>query len=127
MSEQHNRSPSSLLDPEQLQMLIEAGAAESVELFREILDLFEEESRRKLEELAVSHESGDFETMGRSAHALAGSSANIGGREVWQQAKKIEDLCKEGNGQAASRLLPQLQVTYDRTIEALRAYSDRLD
>jgi HPt (histidine-containing phosphotransfer) domain-containing protein len=127
MSEPDNPSPSSLLDQEQLQMLIEAGASESLELFREILDLFEEESIRKLEELAACEVSGDFEGMGRSAHALAGSSANIGGREVWQQAKAIEDLCKSGNGRDAVRLLPELTTTYHLTIEALRAYSARLD
>lgn len=108
-------------------MLIEAGASESLELFREILDLFEEESIRKLEELAACQECGDFDGMGRSAHALAGSSANIGGREVWQQAKEIEDLCKSGQGQDAVRLIPELKATYLLTMDALRAYSARLD
>lgn len=127
MSKSNQHSPSTLLDHEQLQMLIEAGASESVELFREILGLFEEESVHKLDELTNCQEARDFENMGRAAHALAGSSANIGGREVWQQAKEVENLCKRGNGEEASRLIPELKATYNLTIRALKDYSASLD
>lgn len=123
MSVQENSNSPSLLDREQLEMLTEAGSPESVELFREILELFEDESRRKLEDLTACMESGDYEGMSRSAHALAGSSANIGGREVWQQAKRIEDLCKTGQGKDARELLPELKATYQSTLNALKAYS----
>jgi HPt (histidine-containing phosphotransfer) domain-containing protein len=127
MSVEENSNLSSLLDKEQLQMLIESGSPESIELFREILGLFEEESLRKLDDLTASVNSGNFEDLSRSAHALAGSSANIGGREVWQQAKKIEDLCKSGDGQSACELVPELKATYQLTITALKDYSNQLD
>ena len=127
MSDQDNRFNNSLLDHEQLQMLIEAGASESTELFKEILELFEEESDRKLVELQEQKVSRDFENMSRSAHALAGSSANIGGREVWLQAKEIENLCKSGKGPKAVELLPRLVETYHQTIVAMKAYAAELD
>lgn len=114
---------SPLLDEEQLMMLIEAGASESGNsLFGEILDLFEQESALKIREIRESHEAGDFDRMGRSSHALAGSSANIGGLEVWRMAKEIENLCKADRGREAGTRLDELEATYAATMQALRAH-----
>ena len=115
-----------LLDPEQIKMLLESGADESIELFREILGLFEEESNRKFEEMRAAVASGDFEAFGRSAHAMAGSSANIGGRAVWLKAKDMENLCKAGNGDEAFSMLQILDDLYRETIVQMHAYVDAI-
>ena len=117
---------SPLLDKEQLDMLLEAGAPESVDMFKEILDLFEEESIAKFEEMSTAYEAGDYQTCGNAAHSLAGSSANIGGKEVWSRAKVIENLCKDGNGEQAGELLEGLRSTYDSTLKLLKDLTDSL-
>ena len=122
---QEDKSP--LLDREQLQMLVEAGAGESVEMLRELLSLFAEESEQKLDELRASKETGDYARMSRAAHALAGSSANVGGRQVWIDAKEIEDLCKAGNGPVAAEKLPRLIETYRETLLQLNRFADQLE
>ena len=115
-----------LLDPEQIKMLLESGADESIELFTEILGLFEEESRAKFQEMREAKESGNYESFSRSVHALSGSSANIGGRAVWLKAKDMENMCKAGNGEQAVALLNDLEELYNETIIQMRFYVDQL-
>jgi len=114
---------SELLDPEQLQMLLEAGASDSGELFREIFGMFEEESLNKMEEIKAFAAEGKSEELSRSAHAIAGSSANVGGREVWLQAKEIENLCKAGRLEEARGRIPTLEETYHSTLKILREFA----
>ena len=115
-----------LLDPEQMKMLLESGADESIELFNEILALFEDESRAKFREMREATESGNYDAFSRSVHALAGSSANIGGRAVWLKAKDMENMCKAGNGEHAVALLNDLEELYTETIIQMRFYLDQL-
>ncbi len=122
-----DNQPGSLLDPEQITMLIEAGAENSLDLFSEILALFEEESRSKLAELKACRDNGQYESLGRAAHALAGSSANIGARQLWQDAKAVENLCREGKGAEAAERIPQLEETLDESLLQLRHFVSNLD
>lgn len=126
MTDNSENTPSPLLDFEQIDMLIEAGAEESVEMFLEILNLFEEESLQKLQDLKAAKASGDFEAFSRAVHALAGSSANIGGRQVWLNAKDMENLCKTGQGEQAVAALDQLEELYLETMVQLREFARRL-
>jgi len=105
-------------------MLIEAGASESMELVRELLDLYEGESLQKLEELKASCAAGDYEAMSRSAHALSGSSANVGGRLVWQLTKQMENDCKQGRGAVAAKMLGALENAHKQTLIGLREFLD---
>ncbi len=104
-------------------MLVDASGDESLDLFMEILELFEQESVVKLKELRSLREAGSFDLMGRSAHALAGSSANVGGLEVWKKAKKIENLCKISCGEEAAACLDDLELSYKKTLVALREFA----
>ena len=114
-----------LLDHEQLEMLIEAGGDDSTSLLDEIFGLFESESLEKLEELQNYQVQANYEKLGKAAHALAGSSANIGGRELSRKAKQIEDLCKNQKGEEAAALVDSLEITYRDTILALKKLSGK--
>lgn len=127
MEENSKDKQSHLLDPVQIQMLLEAGAEDSLELFSELIGLYEEESQEKLVEIRKHYGDQNFDSLGRAAHALAGSSANIGGSQVWMKAKEVENLCKSGNGDEAGLLVENLQSTYDETIAALHAFISQLE
>jgi HPt (histidine-containing phosphotransfer) domain-containing protein len=86
------------------------------------MELYEQESAQKFTELETGREKGDYDLMARAAHSLAGSSANLGGREVWRIAKEIENLCKGRKGPQACELLAGLEDAYASTIIALKAY-----
>ena len=112
-----------LLDMEQLEMLVEAGGDDSSSLINEILGLFETESIEKLGEIRDFVTRSSFDQLSKAAHALAGSSANIGGSELARQAKEIEDLCKKERGAEAIELIEPLESTYRDTIRALKLFS----
>ena len=114
-----------LLDQEQLEMLVEAGGDDSSSLLNEIFGLFESESSQKLEELRRHRAERNFEMLGKAAHALSGSSANIGGRELARKAKEIENLCKSQQGESAASLLDELETVYRDTVIALNKFSGR--
>ena len=124
MNETTGPVDSSLIDVEQIQMLIEAGAAESLELVTELLDLYEGERKQKLDDIRDKASTGDFEALGRAAHALAGSSANVGGKRVWDMAKQMENDCKEGRGASAVQSIDTLEKVHAGTMIALRSYLD---
>jgi HPt (histidine-containing phosphotransfer) domain-containing protein len=124
MSTQENSPDLSLLDPEQLEMLSDTGTDDGPSLLLEILDLFEQESTQKFRELAEAVAAEDIEALGRDAHSIAGSSANIGGRELWRQAKDIENRCKTRERlDQIPRLVDELRQTYSKTLAALRSYA----
>jgi HPt (histidine-containing phosphotransfer) domain-containing protein len=116
-----------LLDMEQLEMLIEAGGDDSSSLLDEIFGLFESESAEKLEELQQCRAQNDYDKLAKSAHALAGSSANIGGSALARQAKEIEDLCKSQQGEIALSKVDALERLYHETILALKSFAGRSD
>jgi HPt (histidine-containing phosphotransfer) domain-containing protein len=114
-----------LLDLSQIDMLLESGAQESVDLFNEILSLFEEESKIKLDALRSAVVEANQEAFANAAHALAGSSANIGGRNVWLRAKDMENLCREGVPEKAYPMLADLEAEFAETLQQLRLYVGR--
>jgi len=114
--------PYTLLDLSQLNMLLESGGEESVELINEILELFEEESRSKLADLRAARTRADAEAFGYASHALAGSSANIGGVVVWHKAKSMENNCKTGDPQVAFAMLEELEKDFSGTLLQIKAY-----
>lgn len=116
-----------LLDLSQVDMLLESGAQESVDLFKEILSLFEEESRIKLDALRSAMAEANPDAFANAAHALSGSSANIGGRNVWLRAKEMENLCKEGSPEKAYPMLADLEAEFAETLQQLHLYVGRFD
>lgn len=122
-----DQSHGALLDPEQINMLLESGADDSLALFIEILGLFEQESQAKFDELRATRESGDHVAFSRAAHALAGSSANIGGRAVWLLARDMENLCKRGEPEKAVARLPELERLYQETLVQMKEYVRRIE
>lgn len=118
----NNEQSYSLLDLSQVNMLLDSGGEESIELINEILVLFEEESRAKFSDLKTAKEKADAEAFGYAAHAISGSSANIGGVVVWQKAKSMENDCKTGDPQVAFSMLDELEADFNRTLGELKAY-----
>ena len=117
---------SPLLDSEQVQMLISSGGDEAVDLISEILELFREESEANLSALESARKAGDLSELGRAAHALAGSSANIGAGRLWQAAKSLEHSAKEGSLPSAEAI-EDLQSLYQETITAFNGIRSQLE
>ena len=63
-----------------------------------------------------------LEEVMRAAHAIKGSSANIGGNEVAEVAARIEDAARASTWDGIADDAVALDQAYERLREAVRAY-----
>jgi CheY-like chemotaxis protein/HPt (histidine-containing phosphotransfer) domain-containing protein len=90
-----------------------------IALLDELVSLFHDEVGRYLEELDRALADGDPVAFRQTAHALSGSSANMGARRVAAAAAALEQLAGSGNLEGASPLTAELAVHAQRALEAL--------
>ena len=67
------------------------------QLLKTLVELFVEDSTRRLEEIRSSLASGDTESVDRAVHTLRGSAGSICGRRTAEVALRVEVLAQEGN------------------------------
>lgn len=118
MSEE-SLSEVSLLDSSQIDMLKETAADDASELFRELKDLFDEETGPIMQELEQVVKEPNPHRIERLAHSLAGSSSNLGLLRLSQQARTLEnsDLTRPHDELAAE--VEQLKTLYEESCQAL--------
>lgn len=115
-------SQAKMMDAEQIDMLVETGGEAAGELMEELLELFTSECESKMHEItgALAAGLGAADQASKQAHAIAGSSANIGAKQLWRVAKQLESQCKDGSMAAAAATFEQLKADYITTVEILR-------
>jgi HPt (histidine-containing phosphotransfer) domain-containing protein len=68
----------------------------------------------------------DLESVMRAAHAIKGSSANIGGNEVAEVAARIEDAARAKTWEGIASDADALGAAYDRLRVAVAAYRESI-
>ena len=63
---------------------------------------------------------GDLATAETEAHALKGVAGNLSLTSVHKLAKSMNDALRDGNEQAATALLPQLNAAHSKAVKALQ-------
>ena len=106
---------SALLDPEALDLLIEAIGTEAA---RGVIELFLSESRDLAAVIASS--SGDHVTVGRAAHSLKSSAGQLGAVALSAAALAVETAAA-ANSPELSRLVAALNECAVATRDALGA------
>jgi len=95
-----------------------AAALERVEgdreLLEELLRLFVNECQGTLRQIRDSWSSHDVRALGRLAHTLKGSSANVGANELSQAAFVLERLARSGNLENAVQHIANLEREIER-------------
>jgi HPt (histidine-containing phosphotransfer) domain-containing protein len=66
----------------------------------------------------------DLDSVMRAAHAIKGSSANIGGNEVAEVAARIEDAARANTWDGIPSNADDLSAAYDRLRVAVAAYRE---
>ncbi len=90
-----------------------------------IADLLEAAMRTGVNNLATLHDAISrraLEDVMRAAHAIKGSSANIGGNEVAAAAAIIENAARAQTWDGIEPAVLELDRAYERLREAVRAY-----
>lgn len=107
-----------LIDREQIDGLI---AAAGVDATREILDAFRRSTDGLLAKLREDLARGDFTEAARTAHAIKGSSANVGALMLSSAARSVEEACKTQDCGAALGEIEDVGAQFAATLNALDA------
>ncbi len=106
------------LDPSVIEGLFELGGPE---LVAELSDLFLEDVPPRLEALREAIGSGDASSVGQVAHALKGSSGNMGSTRMASICAELEEVGVSEDLTKAPKLLDQLEAEFSRVRPALLA------
>ncbi len=86
---------------------------------RDFLEMYLGEAEERMARMTAA---GDLKAIVGDAHALVGTSGNVGASQVSDLARSVEIACKTGDAEAARRLLPELAGALDSTSDALNAW-----
>ncbi|MDP9486934.1 MAG: response regulator, partial [Actinomycetota bacterium] len=106
------------LDPGVIEGLRELGGDE---LFGELAGLFLEDAPPRLEALREAIGSGDASSVGQAAHALKGSSGNMGATRMASICAELEEAGGSRDLTRAPGLLDRLEAEFGRVRPALLA------
>ncbi len=84
-------------------------AGDDREFFRELLQMFADESAGQLEKLSVAASANDFDAVVRIAHCLKGASANLAAGPVTEAAYALEVAARDRRGGEVASLSRRLE------------------
>ena len=115
--------------PSDLDQAIVGGLRDlgGITLLDELVSLFHGEVGRYLGELDDALAADDAAALRQAAHALSGSSANMGARRVAAAAAALEQLAVSGNLDGAQALIAELATCSQRALDALAAETGQPD
>jgi PAS domain S-box-containing protein len=95
-----------------------AAVMEPAEM-RDFLEMYLGEVAERMSRMTAAD---DLKSIAGDAHALVGTSGNVGASQVSELARSVELACKSGDADAAHALLPQLAGALASTSGALDAW-----
>ena len=114
------REPGRVLETEPIARLREMGKALGNDVPRRILELFLGDSPTRLASLRRGIAEGDARAVERAAHALKGSSANLGASNFAEHCHQLEKLSANAVPAGAASRLVALEAEYSRVRQAMR-------
>lgn len=112
--------PEPVLELEPIARLREMGRALGRDVPRRILELYLGDSPARLQALRRGLADGDAQAIERAAHALKGSSANLGASNLAEHCHHLEKLSAVSVPAGAKARLAQLEEEYGRVEAAMR-------
>ncbi|HUR29729.1 MAG TPA: Hpt domain-containing protein [Planctomycetota bacterium] len=110
-----------VLDMNVIAALKELGGEGDDSLFRELLDLYVDDSTSQMRRLEESLKSGDLKVAERIAHTLKSSSANLGATTLSQICMQMELRGRGAAPATMSELLGATREEHTRVVKALNA------
>lgn len=106
-----------VLDPETIAELLDLddGAGEFLD---ELIEAYNSDSPMRIAEIERCLGAGDASGMAKAAHALKGSSGNIGAKRLMTAAFQLEKSGKAGNLEGCAAQLASLKAEYGSAKEA---------
>ena len=91
-------------------------------LIREIINIFLDETPKKMRELGKSIEKQQRDPAIRLAHAIKGSAANVSGQKLHALALRIEKACDAADWREAETLFPRFNRQFEKLERAMREF-----
>lgn len=117
----NNWMQKSLLDDSQVKMLADADEDGDFALLIELMEIYRDETKPLIQKLQVALEQGDCQQISRTAHAIAGSSSNLGLLRFSHLMKHVEYDERDLN--EIPRLLTTIPVVYRESMDALQVFT----
>jgi PAS domain S-box-containing protein len=108
-----------LLDRKALQDTLGMPLAEAAEVLIELIELFEQHASNHYATLRAALVAKELRALRAAAHAIAGSSANLGLTALAQQCKQLEGMAVAGIVIDTASMLGELEAIYQATLAAL--------
>ncbi|MEX0644676.1 MAG: Hpt domain-containing protein [Parvularculaceae bacterium] len=108
-----------VLDCAQIDGLVVAAGVDGA---REILAAYWRSSETLIRALQDQLGRGDFIEASRTAHALKGSSLNVGAMRLSCGARAIEDACRTQDKESALKRVTVVETQYAETVAAFDAH-----
>ena len=108
-----------MLNKETIRRFIRAVGSESA---RELIDLFLDEARRRLDRMAGHIGSGDLPALELEAHSLLGSAETYGIQSLGDKARELESACRSGDAGRARDLMADIAGSAPESLAALEAF-----
>jgi len=107
------------IDYSVIESLRELQQDDEPDLLAELTELFLDDTDNRLVALRAAIETGDAESVERTAHSLKGSSGNMGALKMSEICKELENAGTSEDLSGSSEMLEQLVEEFERVREAL--------
>ena len=91
-------------------------------LISEIINIFLEETPKRMHTLEKSIKQQQKDEAARLAHTIKGSAANVSGQKLHAVALRIEKACDSAGWREAEALVPRLNRQFEMLERAMREY-----
>jgi HPt (histidine-containing phosphotransfer) domain-containing protein len=108
-----------VLDPEALEELRACDEGGDGSLIAELIDIYLEDTPRRLAMLRMAFDAADPAALAREAHALKGSCSQFGATTLAECCRKLEQLGRQGSLAGVEELLASVGAEYPRVQAAL--------
>ena len=101
------------------QLTAETSGGTDSQLMRDLAGLFREDSNRGLKQVADALRDRDAQGVARAAHALKGSSSQLGATRTEAISAELQAVAESGELGSAKALLRRLETAVDAAQDAL--------
>ncbi|MCU0229872.1 MAG: Hpt domain-containing protein [Acidobacteria bacterium] len=91
--------------------------------YRELLDLFLEDTRQRLGQLEMAVSAGDLEQVADVAHSIKGAAASLAAERARALAWSIESRGRAGDGAGLAALTRDLAAEIERVAAFARSFT----
>lgn len=116
-----SHSGEDLLDLPTLLNLVELDDGE-FGLLKEMLEIFREDTPRRIHDILVAAGNGNPEDLSRAAHALKGGAGALGAKALRMLSADLEALGRSGSSDGGPDLSSRLEHLFQASLLAMEAY-----